>query len=312
MKILAKTGRCDIATVYVAETSAGKRIEFVESVQPPIPREKKWVLIVSSLYGCPAGCKFCDAGGYYRGKLSKEDIFAQIDYAVRLRFGSNSVPVEKFKIQFARMGEPALNENVLDVLDELPDRFDAPGLMPSVSTIAPQGTDAFFERLLEIKSRRYRGRFQMQFSIHTASPEMRKWLIPMKIWDFDKIAECGRRFVESGDRKVTLNFALAENMPVDAAVMRRHFDPQYFVIKITPVNPTYRAKSNALASHVVPGRQQYEIIDALRAAGYGVILSIGELEENNIGSNCGQYINTLAENKTKLENSYTYELQAEE
>ena len=65
MKILAKTGTEDVAIVYIAEMDNGRLVEFVESVQPPIPREKKWVLIVSTLYGCPVGCRFCDAGEYY-------------------------------------------------------------------------------------------------------------------------------------------------------------------------------------------------------------------------------------------------------
>ena len=51
MRIIAKTGKENIAMVYIAEMDNGKLIEFVESVQPPIPREKKWVLIVSTLYG---------------------------------------------------------------------------------------------------------------------------------------------------------------------------------------------------------------------------------------------------------------------
>ena len=72
MRIIGKTGREDIALVYLAETKEGKLVEFVESVQPPIPRDEKWVLIVSTLYGCPVGCLFCDAGGWYDGKLSKE------------------------------------------------------------------------------------------------------------------------------------------------------------------------------------------------------------------------------------------------
>ncbi len=49
MKVLAKTGREDIATVYVAEFGNKKRVEFVESIQPPLTIEKKWVLIISSL-----------------------------------------------------------------------------------------------------------------------------------------------------------------------------------------------------------------------------------------------------------------------
>jgi len=74
MKILASTGREDVAMVYMAEIEQGKLVEFVESVQPPLPREKKWVLIVSTLFGCPVKCLMCDAGSHYEGKLSREDI----------------------------------------------------------------------------------------------------------------------------------------------------------------------------------------------------------------------------------------------
>jgi len=37
-------------------------------------------------------------------------------------------------------------------------------------------------------------------------------------------------------------------------------------------------------------RKDYPVIDKLRSSGYEVILSIGEVEENRIGSNCGQYV----------------------
>ena len=71
MEIIASSGRDDIAVVYIGKMRNGHLAEFVESVQPPVPRKKKWVLIVSSLFGCPIGCTFCDAGITYNGKLSK-------------------------------------------------------------------------------------------------------------------------------------------------------------------------------------------------------------------------------------------------
>ena len=67
------------------------------------------------------------------------------------------------------MGEPAFNPAVLELLRELPSRYQAPGLMPSLSTIAPGGVDGFFEALLEIKNELYPGgKFQFQFSLHTS------------------------------------------------------------------------------------------------------------------------------------------------
>ena len=66
MKIISKTAKSDIATVYIAEIN-GKHIEFVESIQPPLSKQDKWVLIISTLFGCPVGCKMCDAGSFYHG-----------------------------------------------------------------------------------------------------------------------------------------------------------------------------------------------------------------------------------------------------
>ncbi|OGI22615.1 MAG: radical SAM protein [Candidatus Melainabacteria bacterium RIFOXYA12_FULL_32_12] len=309
MKILAKSGRKDIATVYIAEIENGKRIEFVESIQPPIPRDKKWVLIVSSLYGCPVNCRFCDAGGGYQGKLSKEDLLIQIDYLVKQYFPDNNINIDKFKIQFARMGEPAFNQNVLEVLKELPAIYNAPGLIPSISTIAPVGTEKFFDELLEIKEKYYGRKFQMQFSIHTTDVNFRDWLIPVKKWDFGKIAEYGNKFYKAGDRKITLNFALANNMPVNPQMLLNYFDPDKFLIKITPINPTFKAIKNNINSYILPEKSEYELLNELKAAGYDVILSIGELEENKIGSNCGQYLTTYQNNKESIQDSYTYQLE---
>lgn len=181
MKVIASAGREDIAMVYIVELEGGKLAECVESVQPPVPREEKWVLLVSTMFGCPIGCKMCDAGGFYQGKLTREDILAQIDFLVYKRFPDGQVPARQFKIQFARMGEPSMNAKVLEVLDELPSRYQAPGLMPSLSTVAPRGTQPFFERLLEIKREKYsQGHFQFQFSIHTTDPDLRDKLVPVK------------------------------------------------------------------------------------------------------------------------------------
>jgi 23S rRNA (adenine2503-C2)-methyltransferase len=310
MKVTACSGQDGIASVFLAEMGEDRAIEFLESVQPPIPRDKKWVLIVSTLYGCPVKCPICDAGGFYKGKLSKEEILAQIDYLVDRRYRDRKVPADKFKIQFARMGEPAFNMAVLDVLEELPVRYDAPGLMPCISTIAPAKSGPFFEKLIDIKDRLYRGKFQLQFSIHTTDSDLRDKMIPSKKWDFGQIAEYGDRFFRDGDRKITLNFALVENAPISSDVLTEFFDPSKYLIKITPLNPTYNAAENKLTSHIdaYDESKQYDIVNKLRQSGYDVIVSIGEVAENDIGSNCGQYVMKHMKEKVVLGNGYSNEL----
>lgn len=297
MKVLGKTGEENLACVYLAETGTGEYIEFVESVQPPVARDEKWVLIVSTLYGCPVGCPICDAGGWYKGKLTAEEILGQIDFLVSVRYPDKNIPCKKFKIQFARMGDPALNRNVIEVLKELPGRFHAPGLMPCISTVAPNGADNFFEELIDMKNAMYPGgRFQMQFSIHSTDKISRDALIPINKWEFEKIADFGERFHTSGERKIALNFALAENAAVDVDVLRKYFDPEIFIVKLTPVNPTLSALSNGVRDRLLESNRNYidQLVSGLQKY-YEVVVSIGELGENRIGSNCGQYVRKFME-----------------
>jgi 23S rRNA (adenine2503-C2)-methyltransferase len=293
LKVIADFGREDIATVFIAENEAGRRVEFVESVQPPIPRKQKWVSIVSTLYGCPVGCHFCDAGGSYTGKLTTEEILFQIDYLVNNRFPDGSVQSDKWKIQFARMGDPVLNPNVLDVLELLPGRYNTPGLTPSLSTITPKGCESFMTRLREIKLRLYPKNFQFQFSLHTTDDAVRQRLIPVKTWGMSEMADYGRSLHVKGGRKTALNFALMNDVPIDAEILKWYFDPEIFVLKVTPLNPTARAEAHGLTSLYDDKSLWNERITDLRAVGFEVIESVGEMAENAIGSNCGQYITRL-------------------
>jgi 23S rRNA (adenine2503-C2)-methyltransferase len=309
LKIISEIGREDIAIVYIAETTRGHMVEFVESIQPPLSRKKKWVLIVSTLYGCPVSCKMCDAGSFYYGRISKEDILSQIDFLVTKRFPDRVIGTEKFKIQFARVGEPSFNKNVLDVLEELPDLYRVPKIVPSISSIAPHSSDNFFLRLADIKNRLYsNGNFQLQFSIHTTNKRLRDELLPVKKWSFEKIAEYGETFFQKGDRKITLNFAASNEYPIEPEIIFRYFNPHKYIIKITPLNPTYHAKKNNLTSLINPVSEGNSriLVDKFNELGYDVLVSIGEIEENKIGSNCGQYIRKHLVSEIKLENGYTY------
>jgi len=311
VQILEKYGRDDIAWVFLGKTSKGNIVEFVESVQPPIPREEKEVIIISTLIGCPVGCSMCDAGGFYKGKLSAGEMLEQIDCVVIKRFGGLKIPSRKFKIQFARMGEPALNDEVLEVLKKLPHRYEAPGLLPSLSTVAPAGREVFFEELINIKNEYFAGRFQLQFSIHSTDYHQRETIIPVKKWGFKDIAAYGEKFYRDGDRKITLNFALGKENIVEADKLHAFFDPDKFLIKITPINPTYRAIGNKIESAVDPKGKALPyhlgLIEKLEELGYQVILSIGELEENKIGSNCGQFVQRHLNSPLKIAEAYKYE-----
>ena len=294
MKIREIIGDRELARVFVAELSDGAEIEFVESVQPPKSLAEKWVLIISTLKGCPVGCPICDAGGHYKGKLTAEEIFAQIETLIRDRFPCGDVPTKRLKIQFARMGDPALNDAVNEVLDFLPERLSGIPLQPSISTVAPVGREKFFDRLLELKNRLYSGgSFQMQFSVHTTDMDCRRRLVPINTWNLSQMAAYGDRFVVPGDLKLSLNFALAKNAPFDPEILARTFSPERFLIKLTPINPTRSAARSGLLGRVDPLHPEIAaaLSERLNTLGFETIVSIGETAENEIGSNCGMYVN---------------------
>lgn len=293
LQVIHEQSEPDLASVFVARLADGACIEFVESVQPPVPADLKWVNIVSVLRGCPVGCAFCDAGGSFAGSVSAEEMLAQIDHLVARRFPDGIVPVPKWKIQFARMGDPAFNREVVRVIERVGERYGAPGFHPSISTIAPASCERFFEELVAVKRRlAFGSRFQLQFSLHTTCEETRRTLIPVKLWSFEQIAAYGERWFEPGDRRITLNFALQRGVPFEPARLVGVFPPERFLLKITPVNPTRSSLENGIEGAVDaanPENNQW-ITERCRNAGYAHILSIGELAENRVGSNCGMYL----------------------
>ncbi|AIF69166.1 radical SAM protein [Palaeococcus pacificus DY20341] len=307
MEILSEIGDERVAKVYIGKTSRGNIVEFVESI-PTKDISEKWVLIISSLNGCPVGCKMCDAGFFYKGKLTLDELLEQVEYPIRKRFPDGKVKTKKFKIQFARMGEPAFNPAVIDALRVLGERYE--NFHPSLSTVAPIGTDKFFEELLELKKEMFKDNFQLQFSIHSTDEKQRDEIIPIKKWDFERIADYGARFYDEGGKKITLNFALAAENIADADVIEEHFPKEYFLIKITPLNPTVSVKKNKLTNDVdletgMPIKHR-QFVDALREKGYDVILSVGDTKENLIGSNCGQYILRFIKEREDLGEAYLY------
>ncbi|NOZ84931.1 MAG: radical SAM protein [Deltaproteobacteria bacterium] len=294
-EVLEVRGNPDLAEVYVARLREDPRtlVEFVDSIDPRFPREEKWVVTVSTQFGCPMRCAMCDSGDHYIGNLTADEILSEIDHVVKKRAPSGKIDCPKFKIQFARMGEPSLNPGVLEVLEKLPIVYDAPGLMPCIASIAPRAGKNWFEKLMEIKNRMYPGgRFQLQFSINTTSEDVRNRLMPASKWNFEQIAEYGERFHETSDRRITLNFVLAKNLPVDPKKVRSIFSPEHFIIKLTPLNPTDVARANNLMPTLTPSAPnaaddlavEFENLD------FDCIVSIGAEEEIRIGSNCGQAV----------------------
>ena len=123
------------------------------------------------------------------------------------------------------------------------------------------------------------------------------------------MAKFGENFHKSSEQKVTLNFAVADNSIIEPNVLVNYFNPDNFIVKITPVNPTYKATENNYNSTKSKAVEYKGLVNNLKNVGYEVIISIGDLTENEIGSNCGQHVMNFLKHKVNYEDSYTFPLQ---
>ena len=293
-RLLASQGDPELALVHLLQwgDDPRARVETVDSIDPRYPRRDKSCIIISTQLGCAVGCLMCDASGAFHGNLTAAQILDQVRFVLAQRPGL--LETTKLKVHFARMGEPAHNAAaVLEALEALPEVLPAPGLMPALATVAPAGSQAFLTSLGHIKDRLYSGgRFQLQLSLNSTDPEVRARLMPTPQLPMDEVARLGGAFFHPGDRKVALNFALARGVPVDPDVLAASFSADRFMVKLTPVNPTERARTHGLDTVLSAGSPEaaQRLVGGLRGRGFDVVVSIGEPEEIRIGSNCGQLV----------------------
>ena len=297
-EILRTFGRPEVAEVFVVsfDREWGRAVvECVDALDPRFSRSEKSVIIVSTQIGCQMRCLMCDAASVFQGNLSAGEILAQVELVMSRHPGGELLRCRKLKVHLARMGEPSRNPAALEVLLALPGLYPEASLLPVVATVAPRGSEAWFEELLDLKGRLYSGgMFQLQFSVNSTDASYRDRLMPFEKWGLPEMAKYGERWFSDGDRKVVLNFALAEDAPLSPLDIASRFDPAMFMVKITPVNPTGSASRAGLRS-VLDFEKGEElpsmwapVIDELGAMGFDVLLSVGSPQEMEIGSNCGQ------------------------
>ncbi|MBI5594641.1 MAG: radical SAM protein [Elusimicrobia bacterium] len=303
-----------IAELYAAERrdDPTRRLEFIDALDPGVPRGDKWVIMVSTQYGCCVGCAMCDAAERrFRGNVPAQDILAQIRTVLAAHPETDPRTVKKLKVHFARMGEPTFNQGVLEALEALAAE-GLPGLLPSISTVAPDcpPSAAFLERLLEVKDRSFPGgMFQLQFSVHTTDAEVRRSLIPIRTWTLERMGEYARRWLRPGDRLVTLNVLSAPGLPFDPARLREVFDPAVCVVKLTPVHPTKRATRNGLLDDWRdPPERVKERASVLESLGFKVIINSPWPEETAGGVSCGQVASSVSDIRNFRKSGSGFEL----
>jgi 23S rRNA (adenine2503-C2)-methyltransferase len=280
----------------------GKEVNLVEKPvvhTKLLPLEKKWVITISSQYGCSMGCEFCDVPKVGLGvNASFGDLCGMIITGLNLH--SEVQATERLNVHFARMGEPTWNPHVLDCARWLKDHInDSHRVHPVVSTMMPKDNEwlkTFIHTWMRIKNRVYSGEAGLQLSINSTDDVIeRPRMFRGNALTLPETHDIMQGIVPFG-RKITLNFAVA-GYTVDAEYLARLFPPEFYVCKLTPMHKTESATVREIETpgdYTKPEPYQ-ELKGRLKDVGYEVLVFIASKEEEESRITCGHAI--LAEHR---------------
>lgn len=269
-----------------------------------MPLEEKWVVTISTQYGCSMGCSFCDVPKVGYGKnATLRDLQKQVISAIQLH--PEVKTTKRLNVHFARMGEPSWNPNVLECGKWLKDHIDPEyKCHPVVSTMMPRKNEwlkTFIHNWMRIKNRVFSGEAGLQLSINSTNEIERKLMFNGNACSLYEIADIMRGVVPHG-RKITLNFALA-GYEINPYELLKHFSPSDYICKITPMHLTQSCVSNRLITK--DGYEKYypykQAEESLKSAGYDVIVFIPSKEEDEGMITCGNAILTGRTPKNGIE-----------
>jgi len=261
--------------------------------QEMMPLTEKWVITVSTQYGCGMGCRFCDVPKVGAGlNATLGDMQGQVITGLHLH--PEVTTTKRLNVHFARMGEPTWNPNVLECAKWLHEHVNPEyKVHPVVSTMMPKDNEwlrTFVHTWMRIKNRLYGGGAGLQLSINSTDKDERDHMFRGSALSLFKIHEVMQGIVPHG-RKITLNFAVA-GYTIDAERLAELFSPEHYLCKLTPMHQTYTAEQNDIRTDdgycsYYPYRQHEE---DLKAVGYDVIVFLPSIEEDLGRITCGNAI----------------------
>lgn len=273
-----------------------REIKHVEH-QQMLPLTEKWVITISTQYGCSMNCKFCDVPKVGAGiNATYEDLKNQIITGLKLH--SEVTSTKRLNVHYARMGEPTWNSAVLEftrnMRKELYPYIGRSLIHPVVSTMLPKHNKNLVKYLndwMEIKNYDFRGDAGLQFSINSTSDKEREEMFSGNSLSLSEISEIGRNLDFPKGRKITLNFAVA-GYEVDAEKLRGMFNPDKFVVKLTPMHKTHTAIENGIETDgdYTTMYPYQHIEEELKKAGFDVLVFIASEYEDLGRITCGNAI----------------------
>lgn len=264
-----------------------------------MPLSEKWVITLSTQYGCVQKCNFCDVNKIkFRGNVSFDDLQQQFYNALDC-FPSVEY-AERLNIHFARMGEPIFNEDVFTFAmwlyhnkRHLPLRVET--LHPVLTTSLPKGFSSLESRLLawcDIKNELYNGQAGLQLSINSTDDSQRELMFGGSSITLSEISKIANSLPDPVGRKYCLNFAYSQDFIVDGSVLANYFDTEKFMCKITPIHNNNACQKNGIQT--MDGYTEYHPYrhpeESLKEAGFDVLVFIPSSDEEDGIVTCGNAI----------------------
>lgn len=268
-----------------------------------MPLSEKWVITVSTQYGCPMRCTFCDVPNVkFRGNATVEDLKAQLYNAISLF--PNVHYTERLNLHYARMGDPIFNENVFEfsrwlirnkrqIAADTGLRIEV--LHPVLTTSLPRRFQKLEARILEwceIKNELYNGQAGLQFSINSTDEAQRSAMYQDMQLSLEELARIADKMPDPISRKYCLNFAYSTDFMIDAQKIQRLFDPAKFMCKITPIHNNNACRENDIKT--IGGydswRPYQKPEEDLKAVGFDVLVFVPSIDEEDGLVTCGNAI----------------------
>jgi 23S rRNA (adenine2503-C2)-methyltransferase len=143
---------------------------------------------------------------------------------------------------------------------------------------------------MQIKNHLLNGEAGLQLSINSTSEDERHDMFRGNAHTLQDISNIMEGIIPRG-RKITLNFAVC-GYTIDPLVLRKYFDPDYYLVKLTPMHKTQGAERRGLKTEgdATTLEPYAEIEAALKSAGYDVLVFIASKEEDESRITCGNAI----------------------
>ena len=283
-----------------------------------MPLSEKWVITLSTQYGCPMKCNFCDVPNVkFKGNATFNDLWKQLTNAIALFPDIHYT--ERLNIHFARMGEPILNKEVFAFAKWLYknkqtlynySKLRVETLHPVLTTSLPKkfkGLERAIHDWIEIKNEVYNGQAGLQFSINSTDSDQREKMFGGQSVDLEYLARMAEDFPSPVSRKYCLNFAYSTDFIVNPTVIAELFNPEKFMIKITPIHNNTACRENGIET--IGGYSSYapyqDLEEGFKAEGFDTLVFIPSLDEEDGLVTCGNAVLggsqfNLEEGNTKL------------